>query len=432
MHFGASSMVWPMNWGKESGSSFIEAFIGVFITALLLVVIAYIALAKGKNFYLMTHNIVSKKFANFFTVITILILGPLYVIPRMSAVSWDSFVAAFGEFGINIDNQVYLIAFTIIFYFITYVFMRQSEKIMDKISKILLPVLLIIVMAIIIKGLINPIAEPVTKIYEKTPFAYGFTNGYATAEVLCALIFGSVIFANLKSKGVHNAKLIKNMIRVGIVGIALLTVTHFFHMWIGANTGGTIDKEYTALYTDVVSVLFGKWGGMIFSIALFFAALTTAIGMTSGCTNFFVENFNLRLRYKQFLIIFLFISTIFGCLGLTNLLSYLSPILDALYPPAIILVLFYAFVKNSNNPRFLLAAKFSFIMSFSLGIIDAIWKYFVKLDFDFFGITHVYEQIPLANSSLLWIPFAIIAFLIGLLAYRNKHSNSHNEVCEKS
>lgn len=31
MHFGASSMVWPMTWGKESGSSIFLAFIGAFM-----------------------------------------------------------------------------------------------------------------------------------------------------------------------------------------------------------------------------------------------------------------------------------------------------------------------------------------------------------------------------------------------------------------
>ena len=33
MHFGASSMIWPMTWGKESGTSIIPAFLGVYVTA---------------------------------------------------------------------------------------------------------------------------------------------------------------------------------------------------------------------------------------------------------------------------------------------------------------------------------------------------------------------------------------------------------------
>ena len=51
MHFGASSMVWPMTWGKESGSSVFIAFIGAFITSLFLPLLAYVALARGQGTY---------------------------------------------------------------------------------------------------------------------------------------------------------------------------------------------------------------------------------------------------------------------------------------------------------------------------------------------------------------------------------------------
>ena len=51
MHFGASSMVWPMNWGKESGSSVLIAFAGAFITSLLLTLLAYVALSRGNGSY---------------------------------------------------------------------------------------------------------------------------------------------------------------------------------------------------------------------------------------------------------------------------------------------------------------------------------------------------------------------------------------------
>ncbi|MBR3909698.1 MAG: branched-chain amino acid transport system II carrier protein, partial [Anaerotignum sp.] len=52
MHFGASSMIWPMTWGKESGSSVLIAYAGVFLTALLLPLLAYVALSRGKGTFL--------------------------------------------------------------------------------------------------------------------------------------------------------------------------------------------------------------------------------------------------------------------------------------------------------------------------------------------------------------------------------------------
>ena len=287
MHFGASSMVWPMNWGKESGTSFFLAFAGAFITSLLLVLFAYIAMSRGNGTYSkITVKAVGKKFGVIYSCITIIVLGPLYAIPRMSAAAWDSIVQAFG---LNPDNRLMLIIFTVAFYLVTYWFLMNPGKAMDRISSLLFPILIIIVIIVVGKGMIDPIADPVPKSYDGSAFAYGFTNGYATAEILCALVFGTVIINSLKEKGVAEDHMNKNIIRVGIVGLAILTCTHFCHMWIGAHTGGTIDLTYTALYTEVAIELLGRVGGVFFCLALFFAALTTAIGMASGCAEFFIE-----------------------------------------------------------------------------------------------------------------------------------------------
>lgn len=428
MHFGASSMVWPMNWGKESGSSVWLAFAGAFITSLLLVIITYIALAKGDGTYnKITKRIVGSKFGNFYTCVTILILGPFYAIPRMSAASWDSIVQAFG---LDADNKVLLIAFTVVFYVITYFFLMNPGKAMDRISSILFPVLLIIVVAVVGKGLLNPIAEPVAKTYEGSAFAYGFTNGYATAEILCALIFGVVIFNTLKNKGVGESRMTANLIRVGIVGIAMLSCTHLAHMIIGAKTGGTIGLEYTALYTAVAAELYGKVGGYLFAGALFLAALTTAIGMTSGCAEFFVDTTGGKYNYKQFSIVILVLSIIFGSLGLTNILSILGPILDGIYPAAIVLVIYYAFVPHALSKRPLYACKWAMYAAFALGMVDMFWKYLVKFELDPGGICGLYLKLPLAGVSLAWIPWTVLAFVIGWFVYKSSPETDGGNTAE--
>ena len=422
MHFGASSMVWPMNWGKESGQDFLIAFAGAFITSLLLVVVAYIALAKADGSYIqMSRRIMNPKFATGYAVVTIAVLGPLYAIPRMSAAAWDSIVEAAVPFGLDLDSKIYLVIFTVIFYVITYFFLINPGKAMDRISAFLLPVLLIVVVAIVGKGVLEPIAEPVARSYEGSPFAYGFTNGYATAEILCALIFGVVIFNTLRNKGVPENRMTKNMIRVGIIGIAVLTCTHFAHMFIGASTGGTIDLTYTALYTAVAATLYGKFGGLLFAVALFFAALTTAIGMTSGCSEFFVETFDNKYNYKQWCIVMLILSIIFGSLGLTDILSLLGPILDGIYPAAIVLVIYYALCPNANDARPLFAGKWAMYAAFAFGMLDMIWKYLGKADLNPGGICDIYLHLPLASVSLAWVPWTIVAFIIGWFVYRNKN-----------
>jgi LIVCS family branched-chain amino acid:cation transporter len=413
MHFGASSMVWPMNWGKESGTSFLAAFIGAFITALLLVVVGYIALARGEGTYkTLAIRISGKKFAVFFTCLTIAVNGPLYVIPRMSAAAWDSLVQAFG---LTVNSRLPLIIFTIVFYIITYLFLVSPGKAMDRISSILFPVLLIIVVAVVGKGLLNPLGEMQPKLYEGSALAYGFTGGYATGEILCALIFGAVIINSLKNKGVEEKDITRNMIMVGVAGVSMLTITHFCHMVIGATSASTFPSlNYTALYTAVAASQYGKVGGMLFCAALFMAALTTAIGMTSGCAEFFVDVTDRKFSYNQVALVIVILSIVFGSMGLADILTYLGPIMDGVYPAVIVLVLYYGLVKNWKNPRLMNAARWAFYCAFVMGMMDMLWKYFVKFNV-LEGLCSLYLRLPMAGISLAWMPWTAAAFVIGLL-----------------
>lgn len=413
MHFGASSMVWPMNWGKESGSSVFVAFLGAFITSLLLTLLAYIALSRGNGSYgKLATRILGKKLGTFYTVLTIIILGPLYAIPRMSAAAWDSIVQAFM---LNPQDKLPLIIFTVIFYLLTYVFLISPGKTMDRISQILFPLLLIIVIIIVGKGLIDPISQPVAKSYEGSAFSYGFTNGYATAEILCALIFGVVILNSLKEKGVSEKRMNKNIIRVGIIGISFLTLIHLGHMLIGASTGGTINLTYTALYTEVSTQLLGRAGGLLFAIGLFFAALTTAIGMTSGCAEFFVDMTQGKIDYKNASISILVLSTIFGCMGLSSILEILGPILDGIYPAAIVLVIYYSLVPNSQDERKLKVCFYAMVTALIFGAIDTIYAYTIKLNINLGVLNKLYEALPLSSEKLAWFPWTIIVALIACI-----------------
>ena len=54
------------------------------------------------------------------------------------------------------------------------------------------------------------------------------------------------------------------------------------------------------------------------------------------------------------------------------------------------------------------------------GLIDSLWKYMVRFDINPLGFVTIYEKIPLAKSSLLWIPWVVLFFLLGLFTYRER------------
>lgn len=428
MHFGGSSMIWPVTWGKESGSEVLQAFGGVFITALLLVVLSYVALSNADATLYQMLQKVSPTFAKIYILPTILVMGPLFLIPRMSAAAWDALVQVTG---IRVDNIIITLIFSIVYYLITYWFISDPSGVIDRLSKVLVPILVVAVVFIIGKGLFNPIGERIAPLYEGSSFGYGFTGGYATGEVIAALLFGALVVNDLKNRDIDEDSINKNLIIVCSIGIGILTLTHLGHMIIGSYSATTFPElNYSALYTAVVVELWGKVGGIAFNIGLLFAALTTAVGLSASTSDLIVEVFEGRFDYKQASIFTLAISTVVATIGLTNIVEIIGPILDILYPAAITMVLFFSLYKNTeNNPITLWAYKLSMVVTFIWGIIEGIIIYGGMFNLNVEPLQSLIKMVPGYASGMGYLTLVLIILIISLLKHK-LFSNSDRSIEE--
>lgn len=420
MHFGAASMIWPMEWGKAAGSKVFLVFIGAFITSLFLVVLSYIALSKADgNFTEASRLAMGEKGGQYFSLFTVTVLC-FYGVPRMSAAVWDAFLQVSGYVP---ASRLPLIVFTVLFFAIAYVFLITPGKVMDRISKILFPILIVVVVLIIGKGLINPISTFSEPAFSGNPIAYGFTQGYSTAEIICALIFGVVILNNLKQKGVPEERMDANIIKVGVAGIGILTCTHLGNMIIGSTAGPEVaNLSYIQLYTQVASILLGRVGGVAFVIAALMAALTTAVGIGSATGEFYETASNGKLKYRNGALVCMVFSAVMGSMGLTSLLTYVGPFLDAVYPATIILVLHFSLMPNCKAGRKLNACKWSMYLSLVFGVCDIVKAYSNMGIMGQIGDMYlsVYSKLPLYSAGLAWLPFAAAAYIAGYVLYKEK------------
>ena len=418
MHFGASCMLYPVNWGKDSGNQVFVAYIAIVLTALLLPLLAYVALARGKgSFYAITTRI-SPKFGPVFCTVTILVMGPLYVIPRMSAAAWDAIMQLVG---ISDIGFLPVLLFNLVFYALTYWFLSGRSDTVDKIGKILFPILIAIVVFVIGKGLITPISdhwEP--KNYPQSALAYGLLQGYQTGDLPAALMFGLVILQGIQKANVPESRMNRNLILVGIVGMGMLAITHLGHMIIGAGTGGTIDLTLSALYSAVVLELWGNVGAIFFNIALVFAALTTAVGLGGSAGEFFSESLHEKVSYKIIALVTVCVSALVSSIGLTNIVTFVGPLLDACYPTAIVVVLFYVLAPNPENLRLQMGTRFAMIGAAATGGVGIVNTYLSLLNVSWPAFTKFYEALPLSSIQLTWIPVSAVCFLLGALLCRGK------------
>ena len=418
MHFGASCMLYPVNWGKDSGTSVFIAYIAIVLTALLLPLLAYIALARGKGNFAAITTRISPKFGSVFCTVTVLVLGPLYVVPRMSAAAWDAIVALTG---LELSGFLPILLFNFLFYALAYWFLADRSDTMDKIGKILFPVLIAIVVLVIAKGLITPIStdwQP--KTYAESPIAYGLLQGYQTGDLPAALLFGLIIIQGIQKAGVSENRVNKNLIRIGLVGMGMLAITHLGHMIVGASTGGTIDKTLSVLYGEVVMQLWGKPGAIFFNIALILAALTTAVGLCGSAGEYFAEVSKGRVSYKIVSLIMVGISALVSSVGLNNIVTFIGPLLDACYPAAIVVVLYYVICPKLGSLRLLSGARFAMIAAAVVGFIDVLNSYNSLLNINNVQFASFYNWLPLSAYHLIWIPVSAVCFLLGTLLCRPK------------
>lgn len=413
MHFGASCMLYPVNWGKDSGNDVFIAYIAIVLTALLLPLLAYVALARGKGSFATITSRISPRFGPVFCTVTVLIMGPLYVVPRMSAAAWDAIIQLTG---LSASGFLPVFVFNCLFYVLTYWFLSGRTDTVDKIGKLLFPALIIIVVFVIGKGLITPISDQwQPKNYPQSAVAYGLLQGYQTGDLPAALLFGLIMIRGIQKAGIPEKRINRNLIWVGLIGMGMLAITHLGHMIAGAGTGGTIDLTLSALYCEVVLQLWGSVGAVFFNIALIFAALTTAVGLCGSVGEYFTESLNGRISYRTVSLIAVCVSTVVASVGLNNIVTFVGPLMDACYPTAIVVVLYYVLAPNLENPRLQKGARYAVIAAAISGGIDVLNTYNTLLGINNMGFANFYQMLPLSDLHLTWIPVSVLCFLLGVL-----------------
>lgn len=401
-----------LGWGKEAGESLPIAYIGIFISGILLPLPGYIALVKGRGNFCDISTRPAPRFGMVFAAITIIVLGPAYIVPRMSAAAWSAILQLTGA---SLDGTAPIIVFTVIYYIVIYWFVSSSGRVVSRVGRTLFPVLVIIVIAVIVKSLVTPLSDGWTRpSFEENPLIYGVLRGYATGDLQCALMFGLIVVQGIRGAGISEEAVNKNLLRVGAVGLGMLALTHLGHMISGANLGGKIDLTLSALYTEMVLRLWGRAGGALFTVALTAAALTTAIGCISSTAEIWEKIFGGKYSYKLICAASCLLSCGMSVAGLDKIVTFVGPILDACYPAAIVLSFYYCFEKRRFENKRLNALKWSMAAAFIMGFLDAFTVYAGLLGINAEKFERVYHLLPLAKYSLAWVPLCVLIFIAAL------------------
>ncbi|CUO01244.1 branched-chain amino acid transport system II carrier protein [Clostridium disporicum] len=410
LFFGAGNLIFPPFLGQAAGSATWVAMAGFFITAVGFPILGVVAVAKSGGLYSLAKR-VHPVFAAVFTVLIYLSIGPGLGIPRAGSLPFEMAVAPYLPESISTTLALFL--FTLIFFSVAYWLSLSPAKLVDRMGKVLTPTLLVLISLIFIASIFRPIGAygEATGEYVTSPFVKGFLEGYLTMDTIAALNFGIVISLAIKSRGVSDEKLVvSNSIKAGVIAGSLLIAIYAVLGHLGATSGGRFGTTANGAQTltNVITYIFGKPGAVLLAIIFTLACLTTCVGLITSCSQYFAT-LTSKVSYKGFVRILALLSMGIANMGLTQILSISVPVLNAIYPIAIMLI-----VLGMMNRVFTgnaMAYRLTIIFTGVVSVVDALGQVGVGVE----ALTKLFERLPLYSQGLGWIVPAAVGMILGVL-----------------
>ena len=405
MFFGAGNLIFPPQLGALAGVQTWPAMAGLAISAIGLPILSVVAVVRSGSLNTLASR-VHPLFASIFTILIYLSIGPCLAI---ASTSFEMAVPPFLPAGTS--TTWFQLGYSLIFFAAAFVVALHPERLTSRLGKILCPMLLVLVTAIFLGCLIHPVGEygPALAPYDHIAPVEGFLTGYQTMDAIAGLNFGIVIVLNIKALGVTQERpVLRTTIRAGVIAAILFAVVYSMLAHIGAQSGSAFPGTTNGAVTlaNVVKEIFGPIGSVLLAAVFIIACFNTCVGLISSCASYF-NTLVPKFPVPAWAAFFAVISMVIANAGLNQILAISGPILNILYPPAIVLILL-SFLPASLQR---LWAIYPVGIAFT-GVASILYT-LQNLKVPLFGLDTLLNSIPLADVKLGWVLPAVVGILLG-------------------
>ena len=421
MFFGAGNLIIPPLLALQAGRSTPVAMVGFLVAAIGLPVLGIVAVALAGTARELAGR-VHPRFAELFVGAVYLAIGPCLAIPRTSSTAFEMVVPLLPE-----DTPVAAarLVFSVAFFAIAFALALKPGVITRVLGRITGPSLIALIVIVVLSAVAVPAGAPAAP---RTPYdadaaVQGFLTGYQTMDLLASLAFGIVIAETIHGLGVTDAGgVCREISRAGVVAGVLMTLIYGGLAIVGANLSGVMPgaTNGAAVLTGSATIHFGFAGTVVVAAIFLLSCMNVCIGLISCCARYFCDSYvaggsegtdgKLSRPYKLIAVGFAAFSCVLSNVGLDAILVFSVPLLNALYPVAIVLV----------------------AMGMAHGFCDAhplVWKWVggavalesvivAARDAFFAGAWLPFDALPLDGIGMAWLPVAVIAFAAGFIHSR--------------
>lgn len=419
LFFGAGNLIFPPFLGQNAGYQTGLSMLGFLITAVILPVLGVIVVAQFDGLDCLGKQ-VGKHFSLIFTLLIYLSIGPGLGIPRAASVPFEMAVAPYLPDGVNIS--FFMLLYSLIFFLIALWLCLNPGKLLDRIGNILTPTLLFLLVFLFISYLLKgeySVANAQIA-YQASPFLKGFTEGYNTMDTIAALNFGLVISTTLASLGLKEKKdRINHTIYAGILAGLILSCVYIMLAYMGMGSSNIYIIQENGAWTlrSIVYQLFNETGAILLATIFTLACLTTCVGLINSISQYFSYLFK-KISYQKWVYIIVTFSFLICNLGLNTILTISIPVLNAIYPISIVLILLGLSHRYWKDNRYIYP-----IIIYSTAIISILYA-LDKAEFPLGIIHHIISNLPLYDLGFGWISISLLALIISLICnfFFKRHS----------
>ncbi len=423
--FGAGNLIFPPHLGVIAGDRWYVAMFAFLLSDPVLPILGVIVTARLGGRADDLGKRVSPAFAKLIGTIAILTIGPFFAVPRTGATTHEIFVKP-------LFPSVPIWATAIVFFGLTLYITLNPGKVIDVIGKYLTPALLVILTLIVVISIVNPPDPKVTT--EATGlFTMGFSEGYQTMDALGSPLMAGIVMTDLIRRGYSDKETqFKASVQVGIVAFVLLALVYGGLTYAGATVGGHFDgeTERTALLIGMVELMLGNVGKVFMGVAVALACLTTSTGLSSTCGNYFETISGGKLKYKYIVMACVAVAFVLSLIGVDGLIAIAVPILSAIYPVIIVLIVMSIF---DHKIKYNWTYTGAVIGAFVVALIESINLASVMRGGNLLADqVAVVKSLPLAAFGFEWIlPAVVCSIILTLISMATKKGKTINDPIDR-
>lgn len=405
MFFGAGNLILPPLLGLQAGTSAVPATVGFLIAGIGLPVLGIIAVALAGTVRELAGR-VHPLFARVFVAAVYLAIGPCLAIPRTSSTAFEM-LAPLLPADVSLDTV--RLVFSVAFFAVAYLLAMHPGRLTRLLGRVTGPALIALIVVVTGAALVSPgvqAAAPQAP-YDHAPAIQGFLTGYQTMDLLASLTFGIVIATNIREMGVTEpGPLARAISSAGVIAGLLMVLIYCGLAYVGVNA-----TEVAAGATNGATVLtasatahFGAVGTVVVAAIFLLACLNVCIGLISCCGTYFSQEIS-AVPYRWCALAFAAFSCVISNFGLDAILAFSVPLLGALYPIAIVLVIMGMLhgVCDHVPQVWPWVVGVTAIVSVVIALRDAFAP----------GAWIATDALPLAGMGLAWVVPALVAVAIG-------------------